>query len=137
MSRVFFLLIIFFLSLPSTPNAQYSKLLRKTEKEVKVSIREFPIIERDSSEHEMVTYLMFKDKESELKLICYFFGGQCYRVKHYTSSSTFDALIDFASKSYHKVRDKVWISLDSTFTITINRFGDKVVVEYSSGVNRF
>ena len=66
-------LIFLVFSIHQVVNAQYSKLLRLTEKEVRQKVKEFPIVERDSSEHEMIPYLLFKNRKKELKLVCSFF----------------------------------------------------------------
>jgi len=118
-------------------NAQYSKLFSLTEKGVIQSLKEFPIVERDSLRHEMLSYLVFKNSKKELKLVCYFFLDKCNSVQISSSPSTYADAVKYANDTYHHVRDNIWISHDSMYTISIYNSPDKVVTYYHQGVSRF
>lgn len=115
--------------------AQYGKLLRLTQDEVRQEVKGFPIVERDSLEHEMMPFLLFKKSKEEIELICYFFyDRKCHLVRHITSPSTFTDAVKVANESYHRVSNDQWISRDSTYTIHIDQFDKKVVTTYIRGV---
>ena len=136
MLRKSVLLILLYFTMLQMLNGQYAKLLRLTEQEVREQVKEFPIVERDSSEHEMIPFLFFKNSQKESKLFCYFFyDRKCHLVRHITSPSTFKAAVKFANKNYIHVEDNKWISRDSMFTVRIDKFADKVVTSYSRGVD--
>jgi|GEM_PF-7057116 len=137
MSSKLLLLLSFFFAIHEVGNAQYSKLLRLTEDEVRKQVKEFPIVERDSSEHEMIPYLLFKNRKKEVKLVCYFYyDRKCHLVIHTSSQSTFRGAVGFANKSYQRVSNDKWLSRDSTYTILINKFDDKVVTNYVRRIGR-
>mgnify|MGYP003576896869 CR=1 FL=1 len=136
MLRKSVLLILLHFTILQMVNGQYAKLLRLTEQEVRQQVKQFPIVGRDSLEHEMIPYLFFKNSQKESKLFCYFFyDKKCHLVRHITSPSTFKAAVKFANKTYVLVEDNKWISRDSMFTVRIDKFADKVVTSYSRGVD--
>ena len=127
------LLVLIFLS----SKAQYYNLLNLTEKQVREKVTEFPIIIRDSSKHEFVPYLTFKNKHNEVKLVCYFFyNKKCYLIYQYSKKESYNLTIDSANKSFNYISQNRWRSKDNTFEMSISSFPDKIVTIFSKGVSK-
>ena len=117
--------------------AQYHKLLNLTERQIKDKITEFPIVNRDSSEHEFIPYLTFKNKDNETQLVVYFFGNKCYQVKHFTPSTSFNSIMDSADKMFNRIGKGRWRSKENTFEVSIIDIPEKVVTIYSRGISTY
>lgn len=83
-------------------------MLKLTEKQIREKITEFPIVTRDSSAHEFVPYLVFKNKNNETQLICVFFSKKCYLIKQFTKPESFDSIVNLANKQFVKIGKERW-----------------------------
>ena len=117
--------------------AQYHKLLNQTEKQITDKITEFPIVNRDSSEHEFISYLTFKNKDNETQLVVYFFGNKCYMIKYFTPPISLNSIIDSADIMFNRLGKDRWRSKENTFEVSIINTPEKVVTIYSRGISRY
>lgn len=131
------LIIAFFLCASLSSKAQYFKLLNLTEKQVKAKVTEFPIVSRDSSEHEFVSYLTFRNKDSEIQMVTYFFGGNCYLIKEFKSLESLKLVINSADKLFNRNGENRWRSKDSTFEVSILKTPERIVTSYSRGISTY
>jgi len=133
--KAFVIILLLFISLSS--KAQYYKLLNLTEQQVREKVNEFPFVSRDSSKHEFVPFLTFKNKNNEVQLVCAFFANKCYLIYHYSKKELFESITSLADKSFNRISDNRWRSKDNTFEISISSLPDKVVTIFSSGISRY
>lgn len=117
--------------------AQYYKLINLTEKQIKEKVVEFPIVIRDSSEHEFVPFLIFKNKDNEIKLAVYFFSNKCYLVKEFKSSNSINSIISSADLEFNKIAENRWRSKENTFEVSLLINPDQVMIEYIRGISSY
>ncbi len=135
-TKTFVITLLLFISLSS--KAQYYKLLNLTEKQVREKVTEFPFVTRDSSKHEFVTYLTFKNKNNEIQLVCYFFfDSKCYLIYNYSKKESYESTVDWANKSFNQISENRWRSKDNTFEISIHSLPEKVATIFSRGISRY
>ena len=133
LSKIFAVTLLIFISISS--KAQYYKMLNLTEKQIREKITEFPIVTRDSSEHEFVPFLVFKNKNNETQLVCYFFSKKCYLIKRFTKLESFDSIVNLANKQFVKIGKERWKNKENTFEVSILVTPDKVVTHFSRGIS--
>lgn len=133
LTKTFAVTLLIFISLSS--KAQYYKLLNLTEKQIREKITEFPIVTRDSSEHEFVPFLEFKNKNNETQLICVFFSKKCYLIKQFTKPESFDSIVNLANKQFVKIGKERWKNKENTFEVTMTAYPEKVITRFSWGIS--
>lgn len=121
----------------SSLKAQFHNLLNLTEKQIKEKLIEFPIVSRDSSKHEFVSYLTFKNKENEVQLVIFFFANKCYLINHYTSQKSIDSIVNRANLEFNRIGENRWRSKTNTFEVFITATPDQVVTMYSRGISNY
>lgn len=128
--------IVFFLMISISSKAQYYKLLNLTEKEVLKKIKKYPIIIRDSSKHEFVPFLVFKNKNNEWQLRCTFSNKKCYLVRHVSKKKSYKSAVKKADREFIRVRKDKWKSKENTFEVFIDDIDGKVYTTFSRGVSQ-
>jgi len=121
----------------SNLKAQYHNLLNLTEKQILEKLTDFPIVSRDSSEHEFVPYLTFKNKEDKVQLVVYFFGNRCHLIKHYTLPKSIDSIVNKANVAFNNIGENRWRSKTNTFEVSIMATPDQVITIYSRGISTY
>jgi hypothetical protein len=121
----------------SNLEAQYHNLLNLTEKQLQEKLTDFPIVSRDSSEHEFVPYLTFRNKENKVQLVISFFANKCYLIKHYTLPKSLDSIVNRANLEFNRIGENRWRSKTNTFEVFITATPNQVVTMYSRGVSTY
>ncbi|GGK62394.1 hypothetical protein ACD591_00170 [Rufibacter glacialis] len=116
---------------------QHHELLNLTEKQVRQKVKAYHSVTRDSSEHEFVPFLIFRNNKNEVELICTFFAGKCYMAQYYSLKETLDSAVKSADKQYDRIGNNYWRDRKGQFEVQIISTPDKVITMYNRGVSHY
>lgn len=131
------LTIFLVLTITFNTQGQYSKLLNSSEKQIREKVKNYKFVIRDSSEHEFVPYLTFKNRKNEPELVFTFFFGKCYMIRHFTPKKSFNSAKRSADKLYDKIEEEYWRDKEKKFEVRISSLKDKVMTTYTRGVSNY